>query len=103
MLFSPGSSRSSSVTKSEEFSPESEGTVSCVKAANSRSLQTPTADEQATWRRRQLNAGRLVIRDSHFLIGKSIRSVPRLGDASESTLMRRHPYLHNSHTVSPTR
>ena len=67
--------------------------VSFVKATSFKCDQGPSPEKQELWVTKQVQSGRFVVKDSHFVIGKCLRSVPRLEDGSNSVLMRKYPHL----------
>ena len=65
--------------------------VSLIRAVNEKTGKPNAGEvEKDHWKRSQFEAGRYVISDAHFKIGKHIRSVPRLQNISiEDILLAR--------------
>ena len=63
--------------------------TSLVRAGHGKQSKLAGSVDIRAWMKRQKRAGRFVISDSHFKIGKNLRSVPILGDPSQCSLVKR--------------
>jgi hypothetical protein len=63
--------------------------VSCVRAVEGRWPKVrDVVIPKSSWIRAQREEGRLMIFDSHFKIGRNLRAVPLLRDASQSSIFQ---------------
>ena len=63
--------------------------VSCVRAVEGRRQKNAeTIIPKATWFQTQHAEGRYIIYDSHFVIGRHLRAVPKLKDPNECFILK---------------